>query len=51
MDNWKKYRQSMDLAVCAGILLCVLIQIIRTGNLPGLYLDAINPDYIAVQML
>ncbi len=51
MDNWKKYRQSMDLAVCAGILLCLLIQIIRTGNLPGLYLDAINPDYIAVQML
>ncbi len=51
MDNSKKYQRGMDLAVYIGILLCVLTQMIRTGNLPGLYLDAINPDYIAVQML
>ena len=43
----KKY----DLVVFAAILAIITLQLIKLGDYPGLYLDAINPDYIAVQML
>jgi len=45
----KKHRK-MDLAVFAVVLSCILFQVIRCGNLPGLYMDAVNPDYAAVQL-
>jgi len=40
-----------DLAVFAAILAIITVHLVRLGNYPGLYLDAINPDYIAVQLL
>jgi len=33
------------------ITIAVLLNVIRLGNLPGLYMDAVNPDYFAVQLL
>lgn len=40
-----------DLAVFASILVLITCQLIKLGDEPGLYLDAINPDYIGVQLL
>ena len=45
-----KKNRWIDPAVFAVVLLCVLIPVIRCGNLPGLYMDAVNPDYLAVQL-
>lgn len=43
----KKY----DLAVFAAILAIITVQLIKLGNYPGIYFDAIFPDHIAVQLL
>lgn len=43
----KKY----DLVVFAAILAIITLQLIKLGNYPGIYFDAINPDYQAVQLL
>lgn len=40
-----------DVLVCGIACIVVLMQILKLGDLPGLYLDAINPDYTAVQVL
>ena len=40
-----------DWAVFVAILAIITLQLIRLGDYPGLYFDAVNPDYIAVQLL
>lgn len=45
----RKYKN--DISVFILILVISLISVIRVGELPGLYLDAVNPDYLAVQVL
>lgn len=43
----KKY----DYVVFITLLAIITLQLVKLGNYPGLYLDAINPDYISVQLL
>lgn len=43
----KKY----DLAVFAAILAIITVQLIKLGDFPGMYFDAVLPDNIAVQLL
>lgn len=45
------FEKKNDLAVFAAILAIITWQLIKLGNYPGLYFDAINPDYIALQLL
>lgn len=40
-----------DLTVYCAVIVLVICPVIKLGDLPGLYLDAINPDYAAVQIL
>lgn len=40
-----------DILMFLIILIIVFFQIFRCIDLPGLYFDAVNPDYLAVQML
>ena len=43
----KKY----DLVLFLSLIAIITLQLVKLGNYPGLYLDAINPDYISVQLL
>lgn len=45
------YKKYFDVFVFVLILAMIIRQLVRLGENPGLYLDAINPDYIAVQLL
>lgn len=45
------FEKKYDLAVFAVILTIITVQLIKLGNYPGIYFDAIFPDYIAVQLL
>lgn len=47
MNNTKKF----DLCIFFSIILIIVLQLVKLGEFPGLYLDAINPDYIGVQLL
>lgn len=43
--------KSYDSLFLANLILLGLWQVLRCPDLPGLYLDAVNPDYLAVQIL
>lgn len=43
--------RKVDICVLIFIVVSILYPIIRLGNVPGIYLDAINPDYAATQIL
>lgn len=40
-----------NIGVYIIVIISVLFAVIRSSGLPGLYLDGINPDYLAVQLL
>lgn len=40
-----------DISILGAIVLILFYQIMRCGDLPGLYFDAVNPDSWAVQIL
>lgn len=43
--------KSYDSLCLISIILLGIWQVLRCPDLPGLYLDAVNPDYLAIQML
>lgn len=43
--------KTFDFIFWVSIIILGIIQVFRCPDLPGLYLDAVNPDYLAVQML
>ena len=47
-DNNKK---NFDLFVCVLVVVSSFVGLLGATNLPGIYLDAVNPDYLSVQML
>lgn len=51
MKNILAKMKSYDFLFLASMVLCGIWQVLRCPDLPGLYLDAVNPDYLAVQIL
>lgn len=51
MKNILAKLKTYDSLFLASMVLCGIWQVLRCPDLPGLYLDAVNPDYLAVQIL
>lgn len=51
LEKIKRIINSFDIKVLGLISIIILYQIFRCQNLPGLYFDSVNPDFLAIEML
>lgn len=51
MKNILTKLKTFDTIYLLSIIVLGIFQVLRCPDLPGLYLDAVNPDYLAVQIL